>query len=101
MGTFSYILSGTKKAEELTFGSTVHGAGRVMSRIKSIKTFDGETVKKEVEEKGIKVKAGSIKAFSEEGPGVYKDIEEVIKTVTELGLNEKVAKLKPVLVIKG
>lgn len=101
MGTSSYILAGTKKAEELTFGSTVHGAGRVMSRIKSIKTFDGETVKKEVEDKGIKVKAGSIKAYSEEGPGVYKDIEEVIKTVTELGLNLKVAKMKPVLVIKG
>lgn len=101
MGTSSYILIGTKKAEELTFGSTVHGAGRVMSRSKAIKTFDGEKVKSELDKSGINVRAGSIKSFSEEGPKVYKDIEEVIKTVTELGINKKVARVKPLLVIKG
>lgn len=101
MGTSSYILVGTKKAEELTFGSTVHGAGRVMSRSKAIRTFNPEEVKREVEKSGTLVQTGSIKAFSEEGPNVYKDIEEVIKTVTELGINKKVARVKPLLVIKG
>jgi len=101
MGTSSYILLGTKKAENLTFGSTAHGAGRVMSRSKAIKTFDGEKVKLELKKRGINVRAGSVKSFSEEGPSVYKDIEEVVNTVVELGINKKVARVKPLLVIKG
>lgn len=101
MGTSSYILVGTKKSEELTFGSTVHGAGRVMSRTKAIHELTGEKVKKEIEKKGIKVKVGNIKSLAEEAPNVYKDIEDVVEVVHELGLSKKVARLKPLLVVKG
>jgi len=101
MGTASYILVGTKKAEELTFGSTVHGAGRVSSRSKALKTLRGEKVKEQLNKKGIEVKAGSWKSLAEEAPSVYKDINEVVRVVDELGISKKVARLKPLLVIKG
>jgi tRNA-splicing ligase RtcB len=101
MGTASYLLVGTKKAEELTFGSTVHGAGRVESRTRALHELKGEEVKQGLNKKGIEVKAGSWKSLAEEAPEVYKDIEEVIKSVCELGLNKKVARLRPLAVIKG
>ncbi len=101
MGTASYVLVGTKKAEELTFGSTVHGAGRVMSRSGALGKFRGEKIKKELAEKGIEIKAGSWKSLAEESPKVYKDIEEVVKVVDELGISKKVARLKPLAVVKG
>jgi len=101
MGTSSYLLIGTKKAEELTFGSTVHGAGRVKSRHEALRTFKGENIKSELHAKGIKVRSGSIKSLAEEAPGVYKDIDEVIRVVDELGLSKKVVKLKPIVVVKG
>jgi len=101
MGTSSYILVGTKKAEELTFGSTVHGAGRVMSRHEALKQRKGEDVKRELENKGIKVKSGSFKGLAEEAPESYKDIDEVIEVVHSLGISKKVVKLKPLTVIKG
>ncbi len=101
MGTSSYLMIGTKKAEELTFGSTVHGAGRVSSRSKALREIKGEDIKEELHEKGIEVKAGSVKSLAEESPGVYKDIEEVIKVIDELGLSKKVARLKPLCVVKG
>ncbi len=101
MGTASYILIGTKKAEELTFGSTVHGAGRVVSRTSALKSLRGEEIKKELNKKGIEVKAGSWKSLAEEAPQAYKDIDEVVETVNELGISKKVARLKPLVVIKG
>jgi tRNA-splicing ligase RtcB len=101
MGTSSYVLVGTKKAEELTFGSTVHGAGRVSSRSSALKKIKGEQVKEELHKKGIEVKSGSWKAIATEAPQVYKDIDEVVKVVEELGINKKVARLKPIVVIKG
>ena len=101
MGTSSYVLVGTKKAEELTFGSTVHGAGRVSSRSKALREIKGEDVKEELHKKGIEVKSGSWKAIATEAPQVYKDIDEVVKVVDELGINKKVAKLKPLVVVKG
>jgi len=101
MGTSSYVLIGTKKAEELTFGSTVHGAGRISSRSKALKNLRGEKVKNELAKKGIEVKSGSWKSLAEEAPSVYKDIDEVIKVVDELGISKKVARLKPLTVIKG
>lgn len=101
MGTNSYLLIGTKKAEELTFGSTAHGSGRVMSRTKAIKSLKPERIKKDIEKSGTYIMSDNIKSFSEEAPEVYKDVEEVVKTVTEIGLNKKIAKLKPLLVIKG
>ncbi|MCK4647515.1 RtcB family protein [Candidatus Pacearchaeota archaeon] len=101
MGTSSYVLVGTKKAEELTFGSTVHGAGRVSSRSSALREIRGEDVKKELHKKGIEVKSGSWKAIATEAPQVYKDIDEVVKVVDELGINKKVARLKPLGVVKG
>ena len=101
MGTSSYVLVGTKKSEELTFGSTVHGAGRVKSRNIALKTFKGESVKKKLDEKGIEVKARGWKCLAEEAPEVYKDIDEVVKVVDELGISKKVVRLKPLVVIKG
>lgn len=101
MGTASYLLIGTKKAEELTFGSTVHGAGRVSSRSKAMRELRGEDIKEELHEKGIEVKAGSVKSLAEEAPSVYKDIEEVVDVVHELGISKKIARLKPLIVVKG
>lgn len=101
MGTASYVLLGTKKAEELTFGSTVHGAGRVESRSSAMRRLKPEDIKKELEEKGIKLKSGSSKGIVEEAPEVYKDIEEVVDVVDSLGISKKVARLKPLAVIKG
>ncbi|MBW6442802.1 RtcB family protein [Patescibacteria group bacterium] len=101
MGTASYVLVGTKKAEELTFGSTVHGAGRVMSRSSALRNIRGEKIKKDLKNKGIEIEAGSWKSFSEESPNAYKDIDEVVKVVDELGISKKVAKLIPLVVIKG
>ncbi len=101
MGTSSYVLIGTKKAEELTFGSTVHGAGRVSSRSSALRSLKGEDIKKQLNKQGIDVKAGSWKSLAEEAPEVYKDIEEVVDVVDELGISRKIARLKPLVVIKG
>jgi tRNA-splicing ligase RtcB (3'-phosphate/5'-hydroxy nucleic acid ligase) len=101
MGTASYLLVGTKKAEELTFGSTVHGAGRLKSRSAALKGLRGEKVKEELHKKGIEVKSGSWKSLAEEAPEVYKDIDEVVRVVDELGINKKIARLKPLTVVKG
>jgi tRNA-splicing ligase RtcB len=101
MGTASYILIGTKKSEELTFGSTVHGAGRVRSRSYAIKNLKAEDIKKELKGKGIEIRAGSMKGIAEEAPSVYKDIDEVVNVVDNLGISTKVARLRPLIVIKG
>ena len=101
MGTASYVLVGTKKSEELTFGSCVHGAGRVMSRTSASREFRGEETKKQLNKKGIEIKSGGWKSLSEESPGVYKDIEEVVDVIHELGISKKVARLRPLIVVIG
>ncbi|MCK5452403.1 MAG: RtcB family protein, partial [Candidatus Aenigmarchaeota archaeon] len=101
MGTSSYILAGTEKAMEISFGSTAHGAGRVMSRFAAIKKFRGEAVKKELEAKGISVRAASWKGISEEAPGVYKDVDEVVRVSDAAGIGKLVAKVRPMGVLKG
>lgn len=101
MGTFSYLLVGTKKAEELSFGSTAHGAGRVESRSAALRELRGEDVKKQLNDKGIEVETGSMKGLAEEAPQVYKDIDEVIRVSEGIGLTKKVARLKPLAVMKG
>jgi len=101
MGTSSYVLVGTKKAEEMTFGSTVHGAGRVMGRANAMKTIDGKKTKKILNEKGIEVSSSSDKSLAEEAPEVYKDIEDVVQVVHDLGISKKVVRLKPLVVVKG
>ncbi|MBY6294276.1 RNA-splicing ligase RtcB [Nanohaloarchaea archaeon H01] len=101
MGTSSYILSGGEKSLDLSFGSTAHGAGRLKSRTQAKQDYWGEDVQKELEREGILVKAASGSTIAEEAPGVYKDIDEVIKVSDELGIGEKVARMKPIVNIKG
>ncbi len=101
MGTASYVLVGTKKAEEVSFGSTAHGSGRVESRTQARKTLKAEDIKKQLEEKNIYVEAGSFKGIVEEAPQVYKDVDEVVRVSNEIGIGNLVVKLKPLGVVKG
>jgi len=101
MGTASYVLVGTQKAMELTFGSTCHGAGRTMSRTQARKTVWGADLREELEEQGIVVRAGSNRRLAEEAPQAYKDVSRVVEVVDGLGIATKVARLEPLAVIKG
>ena len=101
MGTASYILVGTKKAEEITFGSTAHGAGRVESRTQAKRELSAEKIKSELNEKGIELVSGSYKGIVEEAPEVYKDIDEVVRVSHEAGIGNLVAKVVPIAVMKG
>lgn len=101
MGTFSFVLVGTKKAEELSLGSTAHGAGRVLSRSYAIKNFTPEQIEKELAIKNVIIKAGSRKGIVEEAPEAYKDVNEVVRVSDALGIGKIVARLKPLAVIKG
>ena len=101
MGTASYVLVGTNKAEQVSFASTAHGAGRLESRTQARKTLNPEQVKQELESKGILLEAGSYKGIAEEAPGVYKDIDEVVRVSHEAGIGNLVARLKPIAVMKG
>jgi tRNA-splicing ligase RtcB len=100
MGTESYLLKGTKEAEE-TFGSTCHGAGRVMSRHKALKRWRGEEVVRELKNRGIYVHPASFKVAAEEAPSAYKDIRSVVEVTHGAGLSKKVVKLIPLGVVKG
>ncbi|QLG62687.1 RtcB family protein [Halorarum salinum] len=102
MGSGSYVLVGGERSLEETFGSTAHGAGRVMSRTRAKQEFWGETVQKELEEgSAIYVKAQSGATVAEEAPGVYKDVDEVVRVSDELGIGRKVVRTFPVCNIKG
>ena len=101
MGTFSYVLSGTKEAETISFASTAHGAGRVLSRTFAKQNIKQKDLEKELEEKNIAIKAGSLKGVLEEAPQAYKDVNEVVRVSHELGIGKIVARLKPLAVIKG
>jgi tRNA-splicing ligase RtcB len=101
MGRCSYVLVGTEKAMEETFGSTCHGAGRVMSRHQAIKAAKGRAIVRELEDKGIIVKGASRGTLVEEIPEAYKDVNDVVNVVHHAGISRKVAKLVPMGVIKG
>jgi tRNA-splicing ligase RtcB len=101
MGTASYLLVGTKKAMEETFGSTCHGAGRVLSRIKAKKQIKGPKLQTELAEQGITVVTRGIGSLGEEAPSAYKDVNEVVEIVHQAGLSKKIAKMKPLGVMKG
>jgi len=101
MGTASYVLVGTEKAVEETWGSTCHGAGRVSSRSAILKSVRGEELAKELREKGILVKSDSWKTLAEEAPQAYKNVDEVVEICHQSGISRKVARLKPLAVIKG
>lgn len=101
MATSSYVLVGTKKAEEVSFGSTAHGSGRVMSRTQAKKIFSPEQIKEMLKQKNVYIEAQSIRGLLEESPGVYKNPDEVVRVSHELGIGNLVARLKPLSVIIG
>ncbi len=101
MGRCSYVLVGTDRAMDETFGSTCHGAGRVMSRHQAIKAAKGRAITRELEDKGIIVRGASRGTIVEEMPDAYKDVNDVINVVHQAGISRKVVKLIPMGVIKG
>jgi len=101
MGTASYVLVGTADAMEESFGTSCHGAGRTMSRTAAKKKIHGGTLRGELEAQGIRVRAGSLAGLAEEAPDAYKDIDAVIEVVDGAGLARKVARLRPLAVMKG
>ncbi|MBN1871804.1 MAG: RtcB family protein [Candidatus Omnitrophica bacterium] len=101
MGRNSYILLGTKKAEEETFASTCHGAGRCLSRKEAMRRHDRNTLLKELGAKGIKVMAVGKETLAEEAPYAYKNVNEVVNVVDKAGISKKVCRMKPIGVIKG
>jgi tRNA-splicing ligase RtcB len=101
MGTSSWILVGTEGSMGQTFGSSCHGAGRTMSRTQAKKTVWGEDLRDELEAKGIVVRAGSMPGLAEEAPRAYKDVDEVVGTVSGAGIARKVSRLIPAGIIKG
>jgi len=101
MGTASYVLVGTQKAMEESFGSTCHGAGRVMSRHAAIKATKGRALDRELEDRGIIVRSRGWKTLHEEASEAYKDINWVVDIVHRAGLSRKVAKMRPLGVVKG
>jgi tRNA-splicing ligase RtcB len=101
MGTASYVLVGTSDAMEESFGSSCHGAGRTMSRTAAKKRIHGGTLRRELEERGIHVRAGSLAGLAEEAPEAYKDVDAVVEVVHGAGLARKVARLRPLAVMKG
>jgi len=101
MGRYSYILLGTKKAMSESFGSTCHGAGRLMSRTKAKKNINGSELKKELFNKGIIVMAGSMSGLAEEAPQAYKDVTKVVDVTHYAGISKKAVRLRPLGVLKG
>lgn len=101
MGTASYILAGTEQSEERAFSSACHGAGRAMSRHAATKLWKGRQLVDELAEQGILVKSPSLRGVAEEAPGAYKDVEAVIEATDQARLARKVAKLLPLIVVKG
>jgi tRNA-splicing ligase RtcB len=102
MGTASYVLVGNSKAMEISFGSTAHGAGRMLSRAAALSKFRGEGVARELfEKKGILVKAASWKVVAEEAPESYKDIDRVVEVTERAGISNRVVRLTPIGVVKG
>lgn len=101
MGTASWVLAGTERSMERSFGSSCHGAGRVMSRKRAQKSIRGDQLILDLKKKGILIQAGSLSGLAEEAPQAYKDIDLVIEAVTGAGLARKIAKLVPLAVVKG
>lgn len=101
MGRYSFLLVGTQKAMEETFGSTCHGAGRLMSRKEAIRQAQGRSIQRELAEKGIVAMARGRKGLDEEQPAAYKDVNMVVNVVQNAGISEKICRMRPLGVIKG
>jgi tRNA-splicing ligase RtcB (3'-phosphate/5'-hydroxy nucleic acid ligase) len=101
MGTASWVLLGREKSMSLSFGSTAHGAGRMMSRGAATRTYPYETVKRDLESRGILLESASKKGVAEEAPGAYKDVDMVAEVSDRVGIGTKVVRLTPIAVVKG
>ena len=101
MGTYSYVLAGYRGAMGQSFGSCCHGAGRVLSRSKAVKMAKGRSVHRELEDKGIFIQSRGKRTLKEEMPDAYKDVSQVVEVVHQTELAKKVARLRPLGVIKG
>ncbi len=101
MGTGSWVLLGTEESMSLAFGSSCHGAGRTMSRRQAKRSVRGDQLLTKLENQGIHIRAGSMSGLAEEAPQAYKDVDSVVDVVSEAGIAKKVARLKPLVVIKG
>jgi tRNA-splicing ligase RtcB len=101
MGRVSYVLVGTERAMKETFGSTCHGAGRLQSRAAAKRHLQGREVLEAMEAKGITVRAGSLSGLAEEASESYKDVNDVVNVVQGAGISKKVARTRPIAVIKG
>jgi tRNA-splicing ligase RtcB len=101
MGTASYILAGTKESMQLAYGSACHGAGRSMSRRKATKLWRGGNIMQQLSDQGILIRSPSMRGIAEEAPSAYKDVNAVVKAADQAGLSRMVAKLEPLICIKG
>jgi tRNA-splicing ligase RtcB len=101
MGTCSWVLVGTETSMSQAFGSTCHGAGRIMSRSQAKRSVQGPALRRQLEAGGIRVRAGSMAGLAEEAPAAYKDVDRVVDVVHGAGLARRVARLTPLAVIKG
>lgn len=101
MGTASYILAGTEQGMSLAFGSCCHGAGRAMSRSAATKRWHGKDIVMHLAQKGIVIKGSSMRGIAEEAPGAYKDVSVVVDATGKAGLARKVARLEPLICVKG
>jgi tRNA-splicing ligase RtcB len=101
MGTASYVLVGTTGGEALSFNSACHGAGRAMSRHQAAREWRGEQVVRSLENAGILIRSASKRGVAEEAPGAYKDVTAVVQAAHDAGLARKVARLAPLICIKG
>jgi tRNA-splicing ligase RtcB len=101
MGTGSYVLAGTQASESLAFSSACHGAGRAMSRHQAMRTWKGRRVVDDLAARGILVKSPSMRGIAEEAPDAYKDVAAVVGAADAAGLARKVARVEPLVCIKG
>jgi tRNA-splicing ligase RtcB len=101
MGTYSYILHGTREAMKETFGSALHGAGRTMSRRQATREFRADRLTEQLSRRGIVVRGHSRRGLAEEAPGAYKDVRDVVDIMQEAGIIRKVVRVRPLVCIKG
>jgi tRNA-splicing ligase RtcB len=101
MGTASYILAGTREGEERSFSSSCHGAGRAMSRHQALKQWKGREMVDYLAGRGIIIRSPSLRGVAEEAPGAYKDVSEVVDAADKAGLSRKIARLEPMVCVKG
>ena len=101
MGTASYILAGDDRGEGKAWGSACHGAGRALSRKQAMKRWKGKGVLADLDRQGIAIRTASMRGIAEEAPQAYKDVDAVVAATQEAGLARKVARLRPMICVKG